>query len=410
MAGKEKQILRHWFEKRDGSQKPIFLPMDFIRNLCKLLRDCIPWMTNRPIYFFLDDYSLPSISKGIQETLHDFILFPSAEYYFKLSTESIVSFHPYNTKGKLLEEGREYVVVDLGYLFLHHKRQVENFLLEVINNRLRNSENIDKNYHEIQNILGNSSRSYNQLALEIREKKAGKSVYYYGHDIVTLLCSGDVAHILDLIKRIFELLGGPNQFTEAGTIDLPIEYKIQDQAIRETGNDFLNRIESIPKSGRDLRKIAEAFGEVAHWYLMTRNSKNQKQHPPLQAFRIEVRDPPDLEDKHLQDIYNALLRYGIFFRDIRGKSQRGAVAPRLYLRRLLIPTFLLTPSKRDNIGLNRDEFLQLLEDPDEFKKTMKTKEPRRKRLQPDDKQKKLFDPSDEGNNNQIGIKEIEEEI
>jgi serine/threonine protein kinase len=412
MIGNEKQIVRHWFEKREGIQRPIFLPMDFIRNLCKLLRDCMPWMKNRPIYFFLDDYSLPNISKGIQETLHDFILFPSAEYYFKLSTESIVSFHPYNSKGKLLEEGREYVVVDLGYLFsvLHHKGQVESFLLEVINNRLRNSENIDKKYHEIRNILGNSSRSYNQLALEIREKKAGKSVYYYGHDIVTQLCSGDVAHILDLIKRIFELLGGPNQFTEAGKIDLPIEYKTQDQAIRETGNDFLNRIESIPKSGRDLRKIAEAFGKVAHWYLMTRNSKNQKQHPPWQAFRIEVRDPPDLEDKHLQEIYNALLRYGIFFRDIRGKSQRGAVAPRLYLRRLLIPTFLLTPSKRDNIGLNKDEFLQLLENPEKFKNTMKEKKPRRKRLQPDEKQKKLHDPSEEETKNPAGRKEVGREM
>jgi serine/threonine protein kinase len=203
MASKEKQILRHWFEKRDGSQKPFFLPMDFIRNLCKLMRDCIPWMKNRPIYFFLDDYSLPNISKGIQETLHDFILFPSegSEYYFKLSTESVVSFYPYNSKGKLLEEGREYVVVDLGYFFLHNEDQVESFLLEVINNRLRNSEKIDKKYHEIQTVLGRSPyKSYNQLALEIR---AGKHVHYSGHDTITKLCSGDVAHILDLIKTYF---------------------------------------------------------------------------------------------------------------------------------------------------------------------------------------------------------------
>ncbi|MCK4734034.1 MAG: hypothetical protein KAT65_16400, partial [Methanophagales archaeon] len=170
---------------------------------------------------------------------------------------------------------------------------------------------------------------------------------------------------------------------------------------------FLNKIESIPKYGQDLRKIAEAFGDVAHWYLKNRNSKNQEQLPPWQAFRIEIRDTPDLKDKHLE-IYNELLHYGIFFRDIRGKSQRGAVAPRLYLRRLLIPTFLLTPSKRDNIGLNKDEFLQLLEDPEEFKKIMKKKKPRRKRLQPDEKQKRLHDPSDEENNNQIGIKEIGE--
>ena len=391
IVNKDKQILRHWFERIEGTPKPTFLPMDFIRDLCKLMRDCIPWMKNRAIYFFLDDYSLPNISENLQETLHDFILFPSegSEYYFKLSTESAVSFHPYNSKEKLMEEGREYVIVDLGSFFLQNEEQVENFLFEVINNRLRNSENIDREYHDIKNILGESRySSFNQLALEIREKGAGRHVYYHGYDIITRLCSGDVANILDLIKRIFEFLGGSKEFAEAGKINLPIDFKIQDRAVRETGNDFLNKVETIPKSGRDLKKIAEAFGDVAHWYLITRNSKNQEQSPPLQAFKIEIRDPLDLNDDNSY-IYKELLRYGIFFRDIRGKSQRGAVTPRLYLRRLLIPTFLLTPSKRDNIALNGDEFVLLLEHPEEFKNQMKKKKPRRSLLQPDEKQTSL---------------------
>ena len=392
--GREKQILRQWFENRKGRKKPIFLPMDFIKNLCKLMQDRIPWLKNRAIYFFLDDYSLPNISEHIQETLHDFILFPSegSEYYFKLSTESVVSFHPYNSKGKLLEEGREYVIVDLGYFFLHNKGQVDNFLFEVINNRLRNSENIDRKYHDIQEVLGRSRyRSYNQLALEIRKKGPRKHIYYCGYDIIPRLCSGDVANILGLIKRIFELLGGPEQFTIPGKIELPIKGKIQDQAVKETGNDFLNRVGTIPKSGPNLKRIAEAFGDIAHWYLMMKNSKNQEQLPPWQAFRIEIRDrPPDLNDENLE-IYNDLLRYGIFFRDIRGKSQRGAVAPRLYLRRLLIPSFLLTPSRRDNIGLDADDFLKLLENPDKFKTDMKKKKPRRPILQPDEKQMSLSD-------------------
>ena len=391
MIVKEKQLVRHWFEEGKWPMRPTFLPMDFISDFSKLMRDCVPWIKNRAIYFFLDDYSLPNISKQIQESLHDFILFPSegSEYYFKLSTESVVSFHPYNSKGKLLEEGREYVVVDLGSFFLQNEEQVENFLFEVINNRLRNSENIDREYHDIKNILGESRySSFNQLALEIRGKEAGRHVYYHGYDIITRLCSGDVANILDLIKRIFEFLGGPKKFAEAGKINLPIDFKIQDRAVRETGNDFLNKVETIPKSGRDLKKIAEAFGDVAHWYLITRNSKNQEQSPPLQAFKIEIRDPIDLNDEQLYT-YNELLRYGIFFRDIRGKSQRGAVTPRLYLRRLLIPTFLLTPSKRDNIGLNGDEFVQLLEHPEEFKNQMKKKKPRRSLLQPDEKQTNL---------------------
>ena len=64
--------------------------------------------------------------------LSDFILFPSegSEYFFKISTESIISFYPYTSKQKLLEHGREYVVVDIGYFFLN-KVGAEPFIIEV---------------------------------------------------------------------------------------------------------------------------------------------------------------------------------------------------------------------------------------------------------------------------------------
>lgn len=386
----EKQITRQWFE-RSGRQKPYFTPMDFIKKLCNLIQTDIPWAKNRAIYFFLDDYSLPNISKQIQETLHDFILFPSegSEYFFKISTESIISFHPYTSKRKLLEEGREYVVVDLGYFFLREDERAKSFIFEVINNRLENSQKIDKAYHSIEKILGESHYTYNQLAREIIKEK--QHVDYYGLDIIAGLCSGDVAQILDLIKHIFELAGGYEEFTQPGKVNLPIPKKDQNKAIRETGNNFLNNLETCPDHGPELRKIAEAFGEVAHHFLITRNSKTQNQYPPWQAFRIEVREPLDLRgDKDALEIYNELLRYSVFIRDVVGKSQWGKVAPKLYLRRLLIPTFLLTPSKRDNIGLSKDEFLKLLIDPEGFANEMKKKEPRRKRFQPNEKQGYLF--------------------
>lgn len=390
----EKQITRQWFEKGSNDrQKPYFTPMDFIRKLCNLIQEIIPWIKNRAIYFFLDDYSLPNISKEIQETLHDFILFPSegSEYFFKISTESIISFHPYTSKSKLLEEGREYVVVDLGYFFLHDDKRAKSFILEVINNRLENSQKIDKAYCNIKRILGKSHYTSNtRLAHEIREKKP-KHIHYYGVDIITGLCTGDVAQILDLIKHIFELVGGYEVFTQAGKVKLPIPDDIQNKAIRETGNNFLNNLENCPNYGPKLRKIAEAFGEVAHHFLITRNSKDQNRYPPWQAFRIEVSDPLDLRsDETTLEIYNELLRYSVFIRDVVGKSRLGKVAPKLYLRRLLIPTFLLTLSKRDNIGLSKDEFLKLLTNPTDFTNDMKKKKPRRKQFQPDEKQLYLF--------------------
>jgi len=283
---REKGEARNWFEDRQEI-KPNFLPMDFINKFCEILQDKNPWIKSRAIYFQLDDYSTPNISNQLQETINDFIFFPSegAECFFKISTESIITFHPNNSKDKLLEEGREFVVVDLGYLFLSNEPQASKFVIEVINNRLKNSEQIDKSYANIELILGRNGQKFNQIAEKIRE---GENVLYYGYDIIMHLCSGDIAHILNLVKNIFELAGGPDKFNSDSKFVLPINKDIQNKAIKDMGGEFLNKIENIPNHGKQLRAIAEAFGELSHWYLINRNSKNMERFPPWQAYRIEI--------------------------------------------------------------------------------------------------------------------------
>jgi serine/threonine protein kinase len=385
MLSEKQQFIREFGTGGKLLSSKRILPLDFIPNLCKLLQQSSTWMKNRAVYFFIDDYSLPRISKGIQTTLNDLLLARYEDCLFKISTESITTFHPYDSKEKLLDETREYDVVDLGDYFLHASETVRrDFLLEVINNRLKNSLSVEPMYHDISSIVGNSHYpSYNELALEIRNSKAGVHAYYYGWDIITGLCSGDIAHMLRLIRDIVIGAGGYEKLSKPKAIVIPIDKKVQDHAIKELGNDFLARISAAPETGNELQKIAEAFGKVANHYLRNRNSKNQANNPPWQAFRIEVRENPALTDHHLIKIYNDLLKYAVFLRDSRGKSQRGAVVPRLYLRRLLLPTFLLTPNKRDNIGLEATEFEMLLRDPPRFVAQMI-----KKRAQ-DDLQRKL---------------------
>src|SRR5258706_15882157 len=84
------------------------------------------------------------------------------------------------------------------------------------------------------------------------------------------------------------------------------------------------------------------------------------------AFRIEISDEFRI-DSLGREIYRDLIRYGLFMRDSRGKSVRGAFVPRLYLRRLLLPFATLALSKRDSVPLTSSEFTQLLLDPDSFK-------------------------------------------
>ncbi|MDA8223326.1 MAG: protein kinase [Desulfitobacterium hafniense] len=394
---KQKDLIRIWSTRGDKTSRPtISLPLDFIKTVCRICIDCVPWLKGRVIYFFLDDYSLPRISKPVQETLNDFILIRYSECFFKISTESIVTFYPYDSHGKLLERSREYDVIDLGDYFLNAEESIKGeFLLGVINNRLKNTKDIATQYKDISALLGVSGRSFNQLARDIR---GNQRVYYHGWDTVVNLCSGDVVNILILIRDVISLIGGPKMLTTYNESDGPkVALDKQDKAIRELGNDFLNRIEAVPSVGKELRKIAEAFGNLAHWYLKNVDSKNEDTKPAHQAFRLEMLETlvfsEEIKEKlkreynkelsvdmpKIEELYRELIRYGVFIRDVRGKSQRGSVVPRLYLRRLLIPTFLLTPNKRDHIRVEVEEFYWLLGDPDSFYEHMIDKKKNKKR-------------------------------
>jgi serine/threonine protein kinase len=348
-----------------------YLGLDFLRRFCGFLQETIPWLKNRPFYFFVDDYSLPKISKPLQLSLNRVIFDRCAECFFKISTESVVSLYPYDADGKFLDEVREYDLIDLGDYFLHNKKERRRFLLDVINNRLEKAEGISPEYKKFEGILGKTPYKYNDLAREIAD---GKHIHYHGIDTIIDLCSGDIGNILRLLRDIFaQVDGGLDAFSKQGGVKIPIGPEIQDKAIREFGADFLNRIESFPGTGPQLRKITEAFGDVAHWYLCNRTSKNVKGKPQWQAFRIEIRGKLKFDDPHSRDYYDDLLRYGLFIRDVKGKSIRGAVVPRLYLRRILIPTFRLTFNQRDNVGLEVKDFNTLLNDPEKFTRSMKTK-------------------------------------
>ena len=101
----EKTNVKRWLESRRTDGRPeVFLPLDFLKRFCTLLEKTIPWLKGRVFYFFIDDYSLPRISKAIQISLSDFILDRNAECFFKISTESITTLCTVDSHGKLLEE------------------------------------------------------------------------------------------------------------------------------------------------------------------------------------------------------------------------------------------------------------------------------------------------------------------
>ena len=65
--------------------------------------------------------------------------------------------------------------------------------------------------------------------------------------------------------------------------------------------------------------------------------------------------------------------YSVFIEDFRGKSRRGNIVPRLYLRRFLIPHFSLTFSTRDSIELEATQFEEFILSPKDFEKKLRLK-------------------------------------
>ena len=341
------------------------LGLDFVPALLNTVSDVVPWLRGLPSYVFLDDYSTPRVSQPLQASLNRAIFQRWESTFFKVATESMTSLHPYDSEEKLLEEGREYSVIDLGTSFMTAKTdERRRFISDVVNTRFTAVEG--EPLPSVEALLGDGRAPYNEMARLLRSG----GLKYRGFDVVVDMCSGDITHTLRLIRDMVAHVGGVAAVA-AGQASLPIEEAVQNRMILKLGADFLANIEAAPGQGPLIRKIADAFGEIAHWELMHVDSPNQERAAPAkQAFRIEIREALEFRDneEQLKDAYDALLRYGVFIRDVTGRSVRSIVVDRLYLRRLLIPVFRLTFSRRDNVGLEVADFKELLRDPEAFKK------------------------------------------
>jgi hypothetical protein len=319
----------------------------------------LPPIGDLPIYFFIDDYSSPKVTVDLQRNLNRLFMQRCAACFFKLSTESPVSFERGDCDEKNYVEGREFRLINLFSVFIHTeaaRRQA--FVEDVFDRRLQ----LVAGYpvQDLTSLIGESVLpSYNEIARNIRAKEYPE---LHGKQVLNDLCSGDLHYVIDLVGKMVSLNGGP---TALGTDKIPrIPRALQSQAIREYCGDFLRSLREVP-NGAHMVEVVSAFANVANSYLRFKDSKNESGNPPHQATRIEPYTALELSPE-AERIYKELLRYSVFVEDVRGKSIRGDVVQRLYLRRLLIPHFNLTFSNRDSVSLKNQDVEMLLLAPDKF--------------------------------------------
>ncbi|MCS6284076.1 MAG: protein kinase family protein [Nitrospira sp.] len=346
-----------------------FLGPDALLKACEALSSNLTFISRRPIYFFIDDYSMPKITKDLQANLNRVFMQRTSLCFFKLSTESPVSFVKSDIDQKLYVESREFVLHNLGLVYLRAEVGAKlTFIEDVFKRRLARSQT-SLSVSNLEELVGtNPDDNSNEQARQIRD---GKKPPLWGKETLCRLCSGDIHYLISLVGSMVVLRGGPQEIAKtAESPKVPVSF--QNRAIREEAGRFLKNLRGVPRCGEQLVSIVEAFGNVANSHLKYLESKNEEGRPPKQASRIEPYEQFPLSPM-AQELYDELLRYSVFIEDMRGKSRRGNVVPRLYLRRFLIPHFNLTFSTRDSIELEPVDFEQFLTSPKEFEKKFRPK-------------------------------------
>ena len=355
--------LKYGSKRLDGVFGPRTL-IDFCRVLCTRLA----FLRDRPFYFFVDDYSHPKVTTALQENLNRMLMHRSASVFFKISTESPISFSARDVDGKEYVESREYDEVNLGLRYLAtDSDKIQAFLEDLFGRRFRQAREFP--VKSLRELLGSRARNENAVALSFRTKQKDE---YAGIEAVTAMCTGDIHYIIGLVARMVEDQGGVQSLRENKGTPRIADHQ-QNASIRRASSDFLDSFRTLPKWGHRLSEVVAAIGTVAHSFLRHRNSGNETGSPPHQASRLEPYGALRLSSE-ANRVLEALLRYSILIEDPRGKSMRGHPVRRFYLRRYLIPRFLLTFSLRDSLRLENEDIELLLRFPRRFEevKTLKS--------------------------------------
>lgn len=376
-----------------------------------------PWIGRRPVLLFIDDYSTPRVAVSMQRVLNRLLLQRSASFLAKLATEASRTFVSEDSSGKTLEDGDDYQLVDMGEesLFLPDRERLA-FLREVFSRRLAVDPRIPKDGNSLSALLGRMPLSKTEFARRLRDRsddqtedahpvveggsqRRGASrarVHYFGENVFSDLWSGDTRTMIQLITDVVDQASDAHRNAgKPNTITLPVSSDVQDRAFRNRGGEWLNAHtrneptdpEEMQKQltrlrrhtpdyslqgtyGDHLKAVVEAFAAAAKELLFgptyaIREGATLREVPRM-AFRLEIIDEFRI-DGLAREIYSDLIRYGLFMRDNRGKSVRGAFVPRLYLRRLLLPFCTLPLSKRDSVQLTCERFTELLLQPDLFR-------------------------------------------
>ena len=376
----EKEFCR-FFRYEEGSETTQWYlsRLDYLDELVKVIQKNVGWALNRPFFFFLDDYTIPTIPRRIQRIYNDIIFRRSDRFFFKVSTEAVNSYEPFYSSGKPIQLNHDLTLIDLAAesIWLNEESK-KKLIKEIFDRRIQRDKYWKDKSLTIEIALGKFGMSNNALAKKMRSEVKTK-IQYYGFETFVGIWSSDIRSMVQIFAA---MLRARDNERASGEKNIPNE--TQDNIYQIYGGDFLKFTEQAPnpndleksgkqeesqKFGKHLKGILQAFIDISKNELMKgKLIKNQGRTNPKQAFRIEILDDFVLIDPNSEMYLDGLLRWHIFLADRRANSIRGAMNNRYFMNRLMIPHAKLTFSKHDHIHLNSKQFEELLLTPNEFVK------------------------------------------
>ena len=312
----------------------------FLATLSALLVRHVPYFQQKRITFLVDDYSVHRIPRAVQTVLNRVIWERLPSHIFKLSSEKYGA-HLTDAAGATVDVTREMLEIDCGreYIALdspQRVRQLNRFATDLLDKRLRAA-----NYRgRAKTLIGKSEWPEGSLAHALATKKRGRNLnQYHGIGCIAQVCSGDIATLLLVYRRILE------QGKVAPESTSRIRKTAQHEAIVSVSRALHEATKHHVPFGPDMYAAVDAFGQLTRRILQDgRWQKAGKRTIPSQCPRIELDqrdgDAVEILADDQKDLARELVRRAIFIEMEPGLSRRRhATTLRWHLRRVYLPGF-----------------------------------------------------------------------
>jgi hypothetical protein len=344
---------------RRGERRRPLTTETFVADLSALLVALFPFFEAHRITFLLDDFTRRRVNEHVQRILNK-VIWPRREHhFFKVSSEKDGAVLTDST-GKVLEESRELVPLDIGleYISLADKQEFAQALLfaeSLLDARLAEAAYEGR----ARNLIGDSDwGEAGSLARALRDDRHSRSAYH-GLTCIADLCSGDISTLLAVFRRIFEA-GSVKESTTA-----VVRPAVQHAAIRDVSANQVRRLRDHFPCGPEMLELVTAFGTLVGNILREGRLLSGGIVPTCP--RIEVDSGLGTGEElvgETKQLFEELIRRAVFIEMEPGRSRRDHVQTlRWQMRRVYLPNFGAALSKTVALKLRPAEFKMFLEEP-----------------------------------------------